>query len=242
MGIGPLCQWQQMPLPELIKKIRFLLLASILLGIVLPLIFSGMITLTVAFGLSLALWVIITTLKDFYQRMKTVGGIQQGLKKLPRSQFGMLFAHLGIAICVIGVTLTTTYSSELAVRMIPGDKAKLGNYVFSFQDINPVNGPNYQALRADFGVWRNGQLHTLLKPEKRYYSIDNMSTSIPAISIGLFRDLYLVLGEPLGNNAWAVRIYDKPFVRWIWWGGFIMLFGGILALTDQRYRKKRVSI
>lgn len=236
MGIGPLCQWQHMPLRELIKKIRLLLLVSILLGITLPLIFSGILTLTVAFGLTLALWIILTTIKDFYQRIRTLGGIRQSIKKIPRSQFGMLFAHWGIAICVIGVTLTSAYSSELELRMIPGDKAKLGHYVFSFQAINSVNGPNYQALRADFAVSRNNQLHTLLKPEKRYYPIDNMSTSIPAISVGIFRDLYLVLGEPLGNNAWAVRIYDKPFVRWIWWGGLIMLFGGILALTDRRYR------
>lgn len=236
MGIGPLCQWREMPIVELVKKIRWLFLTCIALGIILPLIFAGQLKISVILGVTLALWIIATVSSEFFKRLQAFDNWRVGLTKLPRSQIGMLIAHIGLAICVIGVTLTSAYSTERDVRMSPGDNMIVGKYQYYFRGLAQLNGANYQALQADFIVARHNKLVSELQPEKRYYAIDNMSTSIPAIHSNLFRDVYVVLGEPLTNNAWAVRIYDKPFVRWIWAGGLFMVLGGIVALTDRRYR------
>jgi cytochrome c-type biogenesis protein CcmF len=231
MGIGPLCQWQQMSAKDLLAKIRWLLLASILLGLILPFIFADKITVSVVLGLSLAFWLIFSIAQSWYQRLKQIS-----ISKIPLSQYGMMIAHLGVAVSVIGITLTTHYSIERDVQMQIGDTVKVGHYAFKFAALAPKDGANYQALAATITISKNNNYITSVYPERRFFPATEQSTSIAAIDASIFRDLYVVMGENNNQKTWSVRIYQKPFIRWLWSGGLLMLLGGALALLDRRYR------
>jgi cytochrome c-type biogenesis protein CcmF len=148
-------------------------------------------------------------------------------------------AHLGMAVLVIGVTLSKGYEAEKDVRIAAGDTVTLGDYSFELQRVTEVMGPNYVAKRAEVLVKRNGDTVTTLFPEKRRYVSTAMPMTEAAIDTNLWRDLYVSLGEPLNNPAqeWSMRFYLKPFLLWIWLGVLMMVFGGLLAVTDKRYRR-----
>ena len=148
----------------------------------------------------------------------------------------MLLAHCGVAIFIIGVTLVKGYEHETDVRMNIGDTTTAGGYVFRFDGVVDVDGPNYTASRGYIHVSKNGKEETVMHPEKRVYNVQNMPMTEAAIDTGFLRDLYVSLGEPVSNGAWSVRIYYKPFVDWIWAGAFFMGVGGFLAVSDRRYR------
>jgi cytochrome c-type biogenesis protein CcmF len=148
----------------------------------------------------------------------------------------MLVAHLGVAVFVVGVTLVKGYESEKDVRMRPGDTVELGGYVFRLDAVDSVRGPNYTAARATMTVSKDGKPATVLHPEKRIYTVQDMPMTEAAIDSGLTRDLYVSLGEPLEGSMWLVRVQYKPFIDWIWGGCFIMALGGLLAASDRRYR------
>jgi cytochrome c-type biogenesis protein CcmF len=145
-------------------------------------------------------------------------------------------AHLGIAVFVIGVTLVNGYETEKDVRMEIGNTVSISGYTFRFNGISNIPGPNYKAVQGDIDVLKDDKHIQKLYPEKRTYNASGMVMTEAAIDAGLFRDLYIALGEPLDNNAWVVRVYHKPFVDWIWLGCILMALGGILAVTDRRYR------
>jgi len=147
-------------------------------------------------------------------------------------------AHLGVAVFIIGVTLVNGYETEKDVRMDIGSKVTVGGYTFQFNGVSDVVGPNYKAVRGDIAVIQDDKVIRELHPEKRTYNASGMAMTEAAIDTGLFRDLYVALGEPLANNAWVVRAYHKPFVDWIWFGCLLMAIGGILSVTDRRYRLK----
>ena len=148
----------------------------------------------------------------------------------------MLVAHCGIAIFIVGVTMVKGFETEKDVRMNVGETAVIGDYTFRFDGAQDVVGPNYTAARGTFSVSRDGRETTVLYPEKRRYTVQNQVMTEAAIDPGLLRDLYVSLGEPLNDGAWSVRLYHKPFVDWIWGGCFIMALGGVLAVSDRRYR------
>jgi cytochrome c-type biogenesis protein CcmF len=150
---------------------------------------------------------------------------------------------LGIAVFVVGVTLTSIYSEEKDVRLEPGQSYSLGGYDFIFHGAKRSQGPNYQAFRAEVDIEFQGKHIAHLNPEKRNYKT-GMPMTEAGIDDGLFRDLFVALGEPLGTDgAWSVRLYHKPFVRWVWLGGLFMALGGLLAASDRRYYrlKKKAS-
>ena len=150
----------------------------------------------------------------------------------------MWFAHLGVAVFIIGVTFVTQFDIEKDVRMSPGDEIALNHYVFRFDGVAPHEGPNYTAQRGTVHVLLDGREITVLHPEKRTYRVQSKPMTEAGIDPGLFRDIYVSLGEPLGNGDWALRLYYKPMVRWIWLGGLFMAFGGLLAASDPRYRMR----
>jgi cytochrome c-type biogenesis protein CcmF len=151
----------------------------------------------------------------------------------------MQLAHLGVAVFVVGVTMVTGYQSEQDVRMEPGSTVSSGGYEFRFIGVTNAVGPNYQAARAEILVSRNGREVERMYPEKRNYAASGNVMTETAIDSGLFRDLYVSLGEPVEGGAWSVRVYYKPFVGWIWGGALLMAMGGGLALTDRRYALAR---
>jgi cytochrome c-type biogenesis protein CcmF len=154
----------------------------------------------------------------------------------------MQLAHLGVAVFIVGVTLVNAYEQEQDVRMVPGDTVRIASYTFEFQGVEGVQGPNYQAMRGKFLVRQGQGPSMVLYPEKRQYQSSRMPMTEAAIDAGLTRDLYVSLGEPLDANAWAVRVYVKPFVDWIWGGCLLMGLGGVLVVADRRYRARKIAV
>ncbi|MBU3988254.1 MAG: c-type cytochrome biogenesis protein CcmF, partial [Gammaproteobacteria bacterium] len=150
----------------------------------------------------------------------------------------MQLAHFGLAVFVIGVALVSTYQDERDVRMAPQETVMVGGYTFTFIGVRNAEGPNYRAAIGTVELAKDGRVLRTMHPEKRNYNSSGMPMTEAAIDSGLFRDVYVSLGEPLGEEAWAVRVYYKPFVGWIWGGCLLMALGGIFAASDRRYRLK----
>jgi len=224
MGVGPLARWKRSSLPELALLLRWALAVSLAVGILLPLAFGQWHALT-GLGLALAIWIVATAALS----------LRKGWNQT-RSQYGMVVAHIGVAVFVTGVTLVKSYESDKDLKMKPGDAVELGGYQFRLDDIADVKGPNYVAARAQVSVSRAGRPVTVMRPEKRLYVVQNQTMTEAAINPGLTRDLYVSLGDALDGGYWLVKVQHKPFVDWIWGGCLIMALGGLLAASDRRYR------
>jgi cytochrome c-type biogenesis protein CcmF len=148
----------------------------------------------------------------------------------------MLFAHLGVAVFILGVTLSRGYETETAVKMGVGDTAHLSGYTFQLAALDSIRGPNYESVRASVEVTKGGERVATLRPEKRFYTVQKMPMTETALDLGPWRHLYLSMGEAIGEGTWTLRIYVKPFVGWIWGGCLLMGLGGALAALDRRYR------
>lgn len=237
MGLGALARWKQSSVPELVKRVRWGFAAAALLAVLLPFIFKHW-TPMIALGLLLSFWVIASLVVSLQQRWGGQGSFLQRVRSQSLSYYGMQLAHLGVAVFIIGVTVVKGYATERDVRMNVGDTVDAGGYVFSFDGVRPFKGPNYMASQAHFTVTKDGKRVTELQPQKRIYNASGMPMTEAAIDTGLFRDLYVSMGEPIADvgGAWAVRVYYKPFVVWIWGGCLLMALGGVLAISDRRYR------
>ncbi len=236
LGIGPLSRWKQDEFPRLARLLRGALVGSLILGVLLPWLLFDSFEPMVILGTALSLWLVFTVLLDWRHRSRHKANLWKGLFGQPLSFYGMSLAHLGVAVTTIGITYSSYYSLEKDLRMAPGDELELGGYLFRFEGVQSNHGPNYTATEGIISVSRDGKPIDTLHTQKRIYTVQQMPMTEAGIDPGLFRDLYVALGEPLGDGSWAVRIYYKPFVRWIWLGGLFMAVGGILAASDRRYR------
>ena len=238
LGIGPIARWKKASIPELARRLRWAFAASLIAAIVIPFYVEW--KPLVSLGLLLAIWITVTMVINLCDKARTVR-----LKSLPRGYYGMQVAHLGVAILIVGITVVTGYESEKDLRMERGDTVSVGGYDFQFKGLNLVSGPNYEAIRTELSVGRNGIVNVRMHPEKRIYNVSGNVLTNAAIDTGVFRDLYVAMGEPAGeNDGWSFRIQYKPFVDWIWAGAFLMAAGGVLALTDRRYvisAKKKIN-
>ncbi|HLQ02411.1 MAG TPA: heme lyase CcmF/NrfE family subunit, partial [Burkholderiales bacterium] len=238
MGIGPLARWKKASIPDLATRLRWAFAASLVAALLLPLAL-GRWSALVAFGLLLAAWVAASGVVQLYEKVRNAAGGTSAWTRLrgtPRATYGMLLAHFGVAVFVAGVTLVKGYESERDVRMEPGDTVELGGYTFRFDGVRDVQGPNYVAAHASIHVSRDGRTVTMLHPEKRIYTVQNMPMTEAAIDPGFTRDLYVSLGDAVGATAWIVRVQHKPFIDWIWGGCLLMALGGAVAASDRRYR------
>jgi cytochrome c-type biogenesis protein CcmF len=239
MGLGPLAKWKKASLPEICLRLRVAAVISVVSALLVPLI-MGKLTVMTAVGVFLGIWVASTTLILLINRIKSrqtaMPNFHENLKGIPLAFYGMLLAHFGIGVFILGVTLVKGYESEQDLRMEVNDVAKVGDLSFLFKGVQEIAGPNYMSSQGTFSVSSGGKEITVLKPEKRFYPVQGSVMTEADIEPGVFRDEYVSLGEPLENGAWSVRIYIKPFVQWIWAGAIIMALGGILALSDRRYR------
>jgi cytochrome c-type biogenesis protein CcmF len=249
MGIGPIARWNKATLPELAVRLRWAFAASVVTAIILPFV-MGQWKACVSLGLLLALWIVTTALLNVRERVRVTSGqlgVLQKLRIQSRSYYGMQLAHVGVAVFIVGITLVTQYQTEKDVKMDVGDTVNVGGYDFKFKGVTMAAGPNYRAGIGDIEVSKNGNVLRTMHPEKRVYNVSESAMTETDIDTGLFRDLYLSLGEPVGNTgAWSVRVYYKPFVDWIWGGAVLMALGGGLAISDRRYvlaaRKQREAI
>ncbi|MCG7988700.1 MAG: heme lyase CcmF/NrfE family subunit [Candidatus Thiodiazotropha weberae] len=243
MGIGSLSRWKHAEPSLLIKQLKVAFVVSVAFGLVslLPM-FSGDNWL-VGLGMGLALWVTtshIVNVRDRLKNKKGFNGFWQDFKTGGRSYYGMILAHFGVAMFIVGVTMVSNFGEENDVRMSPGDVSEIAGYEFRFDGVKRVPGPNYNAHRGSFQVSLDGEPFITLEPEKRTYFVQTRPMTEASIDWGFTRDLYVSLGEPLGGGDWSLRLYYKPYVRWIWLGGVLMGLGGILAVTDRRYRTAKV--
>jgi len=241
MGIGPLAAWRKASLPDLWTRLRWAAAVAVATAVIAPLTFGRWSPLT-ALGTLLAAWVVAATVAAIAMRVR--GAPQRGLAAKLRANsaawYGMIVAHLGIAVFIVGVTLVKSYQIEQDVRLDVGQSVDVGGYTFTFRGIAPKPGPNYRALVGTVDVSRGGTPVGSLRPEKRIYEASGQTMTEAAIDAGVFGDRYVSLGEPLSpdnlDGAWGVRVYVKPFIDWIWGGAFLMALGGFIAVSDRRYR------
>ena len=229
MGIGPWTSWKNSNLLDVIKRLWIAALVAVIAAALIPFA-MGEFTWLSSLGFLLAFWVITSGVLQIIRQAKA--------GKPTRSFIGMQVAHLGIAVFTIGVTMVGAYQEEKDVRMLAGESVSVGGYDIQLQGVSPVPGPNYKAMQGTFLLTRNGKLEATMYPEKRSYFSSTMPMTEAAIDASLTRDIYVSLGEELEDKAWAVRVYYKPFVDWIWGGCVLMALGGLLAMSDKRYRMK----
>jgi len=230
MGIGPFARWKRTRFADWLPGLRWPALAALLVAIVVPFLY-GRWSLFVAFGLLLGAWAIGSAVVQLALRAKN-----GGIAAVPRAHWGMVLAHVGIGVFILGVTLAKGYESMNEVRMAEGDTTSAGGYTFRLTGMEEIRGPNYIAARATMEVTLDGKAVTTLHPEKRIYMVQRMPMTEAAIDGGLFRDLYVSLGEMVDQGVWIVRVQHKPVMLWIWLGCLMMALGGAVAASDRRYR------
>ncbi|KGD82964.1 cytochrome c-type biogenesis protein CcmF [Pantoea sp. PNA 14-12] len=239
LGIGPLVRWRRDEPQKLVRRLLLALVVTLLASVLLPWWLQDRVEAMTVVGLLMAVWIIVLTLMELHERATHRHSFFTGLRHLSRSHWGMVLGHLGVGVTVIGIAFSTQYSVERDVRMKAGDSVDIHHYHFVFRDVQDLQGPNYSGGVAVIDVTRDGQPEAMLYAEKRFYSAARTMMTEAAIDGGFTRDLYAALGEELDDGSWAVRIYYKPFVRWIWFGGLFMAAGGLLCLLDPRYRARK---
>lgn len=241
MGVGPIAVWKKSQLKHLRQLLLHPLFLSVITGAVVPLFYGDHYSFLALLVTVIGSWVIYTSLADVVHKTRNASGFLQGLKKLSLSFYGMVLAHVGVGVAVLGMGLNSIYSEQKDVRMAPGLVVEAGGNDYLFEGIQQIRGPNYLSQMATIIVSHDNEQIAVLKPEKRRYLSGGNVMTEAAIDTTFMRDLYVALGEPLQGGAWAVRVYYKPFVLWIWLGAVFMAVGGCMAVADKRYRAVKVK-
>ena len=240
LGIGPLVKWRRDQFSAIRTPVIVSLIIMLIAGFALPYLLQDKPTVSAVLGTMMTVIIVLLSLYEMHQRATYRDTFWRGITKLSRSHWGMILAHLGVAMTVWGIAFSQNYSIERDVRMNVGDTVQIAGYDFTFKGISDANGPNYVGGKAQIDISRDGKHETTLYAEKRLYTVSKMPMTEAAIEWGFSRDLYAALGEKLDNNAWALRLYYKPFIRWIWLGGLFMALGGVLCMFDRRYRFSQI--
>ncbi len=238
MGLGPISRWKDTAISLLVQRLWLSAVVAVVLGAALPLVFAERWSAPVAIGLIAALWIVLPMLRDLYDKTRHARSLGAGLKRLSPAYWGMQLGHLGVAVTIVGVAIVSNYNIERNVRMGPGDSVQVAGYTFTMTQLTDRRGANFLADRAVIEVRRDGSNRSFtMNPEKRLYIATGMPMTQVALRPGFFRDLYVAMGEDLGDGSWAMRVQYKPFVRWLWLGALLMSIGGVLAVYDKRYRR-----
>ncbi|MCQ4320931.1 heme lyase CcmF/NrfE family subunit [Stutzerimonas stutzeri] len=236
LGVGVLVRWKNTPVKWLIGMLTPVLITSAVLGGLGSMLFGDFHWAVLAVCM-LAGWVVSAGVRDILDKTRHKG-LLRGLRSLAPSYWGMQLAHFGLVVCALGVVLTSQQSDERDLRLAPGESLQLAGYSFVFDGAEHFEGPNFTSDKGTIRVFEGDEQVATLHPEKRLYTVQQMPMTEAGIDAGFTRDLYVALGEPLDNGAWAVRVHIKPFVRWIWMGALLMSLGGVLSVSDKRYRVK----
>jgi len=234
MAPGPMARWKHADMRPVLKRLAPAFVAAVLLAVAVPLLHGKWTPLT-AMGVLLAAWIAGGS------AVAVIGRLRAGVSGQPLHWWGMHLAHVGVAVFVIGVTLVSSYQEEKDVRMEPDDTVSVGGYSFRFIGVQAAMGPNYRATVGELELSKDGKVLRTMRPEKRAYLTSTMPMTEAAIDTGLLRDVYVSLGEPIDERAWSVRVYYKPFVDWIWGGCLLMALGGLVAISDRRYRLRKAA-
>ncbi len=237
MAVGPLARWKRASASELTGKLWLAGVGALVVGALLPLLYDRPWSLWVALGFVTALWLVFGLLRDLWDKTRHASSFMAGLRKLTLAYWGMVLGHLGVAVTIIGVAVVSNYEIERTVRMSPGTTVEVAGYSFTMTALSDRRGPNFLADTSTIQVQRDGRERSFeMHPEKRLYLATGMPMTQVALRPGLFRDLYVAMGEDLEDGSYAMRIQYKPMVRWLWLGGLLMALGGLLAVIDKRYR------
>jgi cytochrome c-type biogenesis protein CcmF len=238
LGIGGLTRWKRTSVSYLVGQLWLPLVCALVASVLFSMLVKHAFEVEVLLSMVLAFWVVFSGLRDLYNRLAVKREKFLALTRLSRSYYGMVLGHVGVAVTIVGIAMVSLYTENRDMRMVPGDRLAFEHYEFIFDGVRQVEGPNYRSDMGQIRVLEHGVPYTTMYPEKRLYHARGNVMTEAAIDPGLFRDLYVALGEPLENGAWAVRMQYKPYVRWIWLGGLLMTLGGVLAASDPRYRKQ----
>ena len=236
LGIGPLVKWRRDQVSAIRTPVIISLIMMVALGFGLPYLVGDRLTVTAVLGVMMAAIIVILSLYEMHTRATHRHSFLTGVFKLSRSHWGRTLAHLGVAMTVFGIAMSQNFSIEKDVRMREGDSVQILDYQFTFKGLKISDGANYQGGTADIAITKNGKPEATLHAEKRFYNVSKMGMTEAAIDWGFSRDLYAALGEQLEDGSWGLRLYYKPFIRWIWFGGLFMAIGGLLCMLDKRYR------
>jgi cytochrome c-type biogenesis protein CcmF len=245
MGLGPLARWKRQAPGDLLRQLRFALAVSLASGILvaLPVFHDG--SISAGLAVLLSVWLLSSLVLSLRQRFRYRKGLAAIWRDFgsrgSRSYYGMILAHLGVAVFIIGVTFVTQFDVEKDVRMSPGQSLELAGHTFLFEGVRTIKGPNYNADRGTIRAFKGDKEVAVLHPEKRTYLVQTKPMTEAGIDAGFTRDIYVSLGEALGGGDWSLRLYYKPFVRWVWLGGILIAIGGLLAASDRRYRLAALS-
>lgn len=240
LGIGPLVKWRRDQFSEIRTPVVVSVIVMAIAGFVLPYFLHNKLTVSVVLGTMMSVIIVLLSLYEMKQRATHRESFFKGITKLSRSHWGMILAHLGVAMTVWGIAFSQNFSVERDVRMAVGDTVQIADYDFKFTGVSDANGPNYMGGKAQIDISKDGKPEATLFAEKRFYTVSKMPMTEAAINWGFTRDLYVALGEKIDDNSWALRLYYKPFIRWIWIGGLFMALGGLLCMFDRRYRFSRL--
>jgi len=235
LGVGIFSRWKKTDGGWLARKLLWPLALSTAITAAVMIGYGGF-TPWAFLGVFAAVWVTVATFWDIWDKSSSRNGRLYGLRRQSRSYWGMVLGHLGVAMVMAGATIVSNYGVERDVRMQPGDSAMAGDYRIVFTDIGQREGPNYTSEYGSFDVYLDGKPVSELHPEKRNYTVGMSMMTEADIDAGLFRDVFVAIGERIGDDAWAIRLQYKPLVRWLWLGALVMAMGGFLAIADKRYR------
>ena len=236
VGLAAAVNWKRARLTDMTRRLRLPLLLSLVVAALLIWQWATDIGLVVLVGGWLGCWTLVAALAEPTRRLRLTG-------RLPRGVAGMAIAHVGFGAMVLGITFVSLFSVERDVRLAPGQSVDVAQFRFQFDGIEPIQGPNYDADRGTIRVYRDDDLVTTLYPEKRFYRGAQQLMTDASVRHSLSRDLYASLGEPIGDaGEWAIRLYVKPMMLWVWLGAVIMTLGGILAASDRRYRARPAAL
>ncbi len=241
MAAGPISRWKQDSSKRWLTELGVPAVVCVFVALAAPYVGVGEVNVWASLSVLLAAWLVLGLARDLQTRMRGVTSGSAVFAHLSPSYLGMLMAHFGFALTLIGATFVTQFSAERDLRMVVGDTVILNGYTFTLDELTVVEGPNYAADRGIFSVSIDGTFFTTLMPEKRRYVASGQIMTEAAIDAGVMRDLYIALGEPLGDGAWSVRVQHKPLIRWIWFGALMIGVGGLTTSFDRRYRRARRS-
>ncbi len=233
LGLGMHTAWRKQNMKPWLKLFKTPLIFSIIIGILLPLMFYGRSSLLLAVGCGSAVWIIASSLIQPLRSLKR----SEGKSSITRSAMGMSIAHLGMGLFVIGVTITSAFGVESDRAMRIGEISEVAGLQFEFRELRDVQGPNYIAIEGVLDIREKGKFIGTVRPQKRQYLVQKDLMTEAGIHPSWNKDLFVALGEQIGENTWSIRIQYKPMIRFIWIGAFVMAIGGLISVTDRRYRK-----
>ena len=229
MGMGMHTAWRSQPLEPWLRRLRIPAAVALVIGLVIPFMYGGPFGALAAVGSIAGIWIIVVSL---IQPLRT----WRSKVRLTPAVLGMSVAHMGVGLFVLGVTMVNTFGVETDRALRPGESIEIGKYQYEMRELRDVRGPNYSAREAVIDIRRNGEFVAEVRPQKRQYLVQKSPMTEAGIDAGLTRDLFVALGDQIGQDTWSVRVQYKPMIRFIWLGCLVMALGGLIAASDRRYR------